>query len=303
MNKKLLVVVEGPTGTGKTEIGIQLATYFNSEIISADSRQIFKELSIGTAKPSKEQRLKITHHFVDFVSIHEMYNAFMFEEQVNAFLDSYFLSNDIAFMVGGSGMYINAVINGIDLIPDIDSEIRQSVSNDFQLRGIKYLQKELQQIDPEYYKIVDINNQARLIRAIEVYKQTGKPYSSFRTKQLKQRSYQVVKIAIDRERDDLYDRINLRVDEMVHEGLEAEAFKWNGYRYLNALQTVGYKEFFAYFDGLMTKKDAINLIKQNTRHYAKKQVTWFKKDVNTSWILYNEVDEMIRVINKELNGI
>lgn len=161
----------------------------------------------------------------------------------------------------------------------------------------------MQQIDPEYYKIVDINNQARLIRAIEVYKQTGKPYSSFRTKQLKQRSYQVVKIAIDRERDDLYDRINLRVDEMVHEGLEAEAFKWNGYRYLNALQTVGYKEFFAYFDGLMTKKDAINLIKQNTRHYAKKQVTWFKKDVNTSWILYNEVDEMIRVINKELNGI
>ena len=298
--KPLLVIIEGPTGVGKTDVGIELAQWFSSEIISADSRQIYKELAIGTAKQSAEQLAAVPHHFVNSISVFDYYNAWMFDQDVQAFLVRYFMNHPLCLMVGGSGMYIDAVCNGIDPIPDIAEDIRRDVTNMFKNDGIEPLKLELQRIDPEYYKLVDVNNSARLIRAIEVYRQTGKTFSSFRLNTKVKRDYRILKIALDRPREELYTRINLRTYEMIHAGLESEALTWNNYRQLNALQTVGYKEFFDYFDGKNNLSRTIEMIQQNTRHYAKKQVTWFKKDQESQWINADSYHAMKRIIQSYL---
>jgi len=295
-DKPVLIVIEGPTGVGKTEIGIELASYFHSDIISADSRQFYKELNIGTAKQSDEQLATVKHHFVNTLSVFDYYNAYLFDQDVQTFLTGYFKDADICFMVGGSGMYIDAVCNGIDLIPDIATEIRNDVSQKFKNEGIESLQRELKRIDREYYSTVDKQNPARLIRAIEVFKQTGKPYSSFRVHSKKERQYTILKIALERKREVLYERINARVHSMMKQGLESETRLWNDHRTLNALQTVGYKEFFDYFDGKADMPATINAIQQNTRRYAKKQITWFKKDIDTHWIDADNIDLMIQLI-------
>ena len=299
-NKPLLVIIEGPTAVGKTEVGIELAKWFKSEIISADSRQFYKELNIGTAKQSADQLTTIPHHFVNSLSVFDYYNVFMYDEEVQIFLTQFFKHNTICFMVGGSGMYIDAVCNGIDSIPDIDIEIREELNQLFKIKGIEYLQAELLNIDIEYYNTVDICNPARLIRAIEVFRQTGMTYSSFRHNGRKERPYRILKIALDRSREELYARINQRTEIMISEGLELEAMQWNNHRKLNALQTVGYKEIFDYVDGKYDLIKTIDLIKQNTRHYAKKQVTWFKKDKETNWIHAENLDEMIRLIQQNI---
>jgi len=300
LEKPLLVIIEGPTGVGKTDVGIELAQWFKSEIISADSRQFYKELHIGTAKQTPSQLAAVPHHFVNTISVFDYYNAWMFDEQVQLFLHDYFKRNPICLMVGGSGMYIDAVCNGIDPIPDIDSEIRREVTEQFNRNGIKPLQEELRNIDFEYYSQVDLHNSARLIRAIEVFKQTGKTFSSFRSKDKKKRDYTIVKIALERPKNELYDRINRRTHLMIQEGLEGEAMQWNDFRHLNALQTVGYKEFFNYFDGSFDLATTISKIQQNTRHYAKKQATWFRKDIETQWIFAEDIDLMIQNITRYL---
>lgn len=298
--KTLLVIVEGPTAVGKTDIGIELAKWFKSEIISADSRQFYKELNIGTAKQTPLQLSTVPHHFVNNLSVFDYYNVFMFDEEVQLFLTQFFKQNTICFMVGGSGMYIDAVCNGIDSIPDIATDIREELNALFKEKGIEYLQNEVHNIDIEYYNTVDICNPARLIRAIEVFRQTGKTYSSFRQNGRKERPYRILKIALDRSRDELYARINQRTEIMIAEGLETEAMQWNEHRKLNALQTVGYKEIFDYFDGKNDLTKTIDLIKQNTRRYAKKQVTWFNKDKETKWIHAENIEEMIRLIQKSI---
>jgi len=300
LKKPLLVIIEGPTGIGKTDVGIEIAKWFKTEIISADSRQFFQELRIGTAKQTISQLESVPHHFVNNKSIFDSYNAWMFDDEVQIFLNSFFLNNTLCIVVGGSGMYIDAVCNGIDPIPDIDINIRNEVTQLFKQCGIIPLQDELRKIDPQYLEIVDINNSARLIRAIEVFKQTGKTYTSYRVNNKKERTYDILKIALERPREELYNRINFRVENMIKEGLENEAKQWNNYRYLNALQTVGYKEFFRYFDGKLTQLETINAIQQNTRHYAKKQITWFKKDNATNWIHADNIDMMIQKINTNM---
>ena len=296
--KPLLVIIEGPTGIGKTDVGIALATWFKTEIISADSRQFYKELSIGTAKPSASQLATVPHHFINTISVFDYYNAYLFDQEVQSFLDSYFKKSNIVFMVGGSGMYIDAVCNGIDLIPDISPEIRDCVTAWYKQDGLLPLQAELMKIDAEYYSKVDKNNPARLIRAIEVFRQTGRPFSEFRLKTSVERDYTILKIALDRNREELYSRINERTIAMIDEGLEQEARQWYPHRNVNALQTVGYNEFFKYFDGDISKAKTIELIQQNTRHYAKKQITWFKKDEDTHWIHASDCDGMIELIQK-----
>ena len=300
LDKPLLVIIEGPTGVGKTDVGIEIAGWFKTEIISADSRQFYKELQIGTAKQTPLQLATVPHHFVNNISVFDSYNAWLFDQQVQCFLNSYFKQERLCLMVGGSGMYIDAVCNGIDPIPDINSELRNTITNQFKNEGIKPLQDELKRIDPDYYNIVDLKNSARLIRAIEVYKQTGKPYSTFRSNGKKERGYKIIKIALDRPKDELYERINLRTNGMIQDGLEKEASQWNDYRYLNALQTVGYKEYFDYFDGKNDLSTTISAIEQNTRHYAKKQITWFKKDKDTHWIPADNVEAMIKKIDNYL---
>jgi len=299
-NKPLLVIIEGPTAVGKTDVGIELAKWFKSEIISADSRQFYKELNIGTAKQTPFQLSAVPHHFVNTLSVFDYYNVFMYDEEVQIFLTQFFKQNNICFMVGGSGMYIDAVCNGIDSIPDIDNAIREELNQQFKIKGLEYLQNELLNIDIDYYNKVDICNPARLIRAIEVFRQTGMTYSSFRHNGRKERPYRILKIALDRSRDELYARINQRTEIMISEGLEQEAFQWNEHRKLNALQTVGYKEIFDYFDNKNDLSRTIELIKQNTRHYAKKQITWFNKDKESKWIHAENIDNMIRSIEENI---
>ena len=290
--QKQLVVIEGATGIGKTATGIELARFFDTEIVSADSRQIFKELFIGTAKPTAEEQALVKHHMINVASIHDYFNAYMFAEQASSCIEMLFKNRDIVIMVGGSGLYIDALCNGIDEIPDIEPQIRESVNAKFMSEGIDGLRLELKTIDPIFYQTVDLNNQMRLIRGIEVYRQTGRPYSSFRVKKMKQVPYKITKIALERERHSLYSRINHRVDEMMRLGLEDEARSLLDFKQLNALQTVGYKELFDYFEGKTSKDEAVELIKRNTRHYAKKQESWFRRDISTIWMNAEDLEKI-----------
>ncbi len=292
-----LIVIVGPTGIGKTAISIRLAKDLKTEIISADSRQFYKEMNIGTARPSAFELSKAPHHFIANKSIFEYYSVYKFETECISLLDKLFRENKIALMLGGSGLYIDAVCNGIDDIPDVEQSIRDSVQNRFLQEGIETLRFELKKLDPEYYKIVDLKNPKRIIRALEICLSTGKTYSSFRTNTLKERDFNIVKIGLNQDRQLLYDRIDKRVDEMIIAGLEEEARKLYPHRKLNALNTVGYKEFFDFFNGNISQNKAVELIKRNSRRYAKRQLAWFSRDKNTKWfnpLDYNEILEYIK---------
>lgn len=299
MNKTLVIIV-GPTGIGKTDVTINLAFHFHSEIISADSRQFYKELKIGTAVPSEEQLQKVKHHLIQHKSIFDYYNAFIFEQEVLSILAQLFLKHDIVFLTGGSGLYINAVCNGIDDIPDVDINLRKSLIEKLEQEGIESLQSMLQKMDPKSYQTIDINNTKRILKALEITIQSGKPYSSFLIRKIKKRDFNIIKIGLNTDRTKLYEKINLRTDIMIKNGLENETkqlFPIFKKEKINALNTVGYKEFFNYFDHLQSKEKAIELIKQNTRHYAKRQLTWFNKDKEINWFEPNEIDQILHLIN------
>ena len=274
---KILIVLLGPTGVGKTDIAVDLAIRYKCEIISADSRQIYREMRIGTAVPDDNQLNTVRHHFVRSISVEEYYSSSIFERDVLKLLPSLFSVNNIALMSGGSGMYIDAVCNGTDDIPDVDPAVREKYIALYKDEGINGLRIALRLLDPEHYAKVDLRNYKRIIRALEICETAGRPYSSFLTKQKRERDFRIIKIGLRRTRDDLYQRINSRVDDMVRMGLEDEARQLIGYRHLNALNCVGYKEFFDFFDGTISREKAIELIKRNSRRYAKRQMTWWGK--------------------------
>jgi tRNA dimethylallyltransferase len=277
MNNKLCIIVAGPTASGKTASAIQLAKELNTEIISADSRQCFKELKIGVARPSEQKLKEVPHHFIANHSIHENITAKSFAEEASIYLNNIFQDKEHAIICGGTGLYIKALIEGFDDIPTIPTEIRNEVIDIHKQDGIDHLREELLKFDPEFKYTGDINNPNRMMRALEVVMYTGKPIGSFQTKEKRRPAYNITYQIIDIPRDVLYERINERVNTMIEEGLEDEAMSLLPYQELNALQTVGYKEFFDYFNGIHSRATAIEKIKQHTRNYAKRQITWFKK--------------------------
>ncbi len=297
----ILIVLLGPTGVGKTDISIDLASRFNSEIISADSRQFFTEMKIGTAAPTDFHLAKIKHHFIRFISVKDYYSASLFERDVITILSKLFSRNNIVLMTGGSGLYIDAVCNGIDDIPDIDPASRQKFISMYSTEGIDGLRRSLLIADPDHYRKVDLNNPKRIMRALEIYDSTGIPYSAFLKKTRRERDFKIIKIGLERERDELYSRINSRVNDMINAGLEEEARSLYGYRDLNALNTVGYREFFDYFEEKITKDKAIELIKRNSRRYAKRQITWWSKDSSIKWFNADESDNIVRYISEAVN--
>ncbi len=299
---KTLIIITGPTGIGKTATGIRLANHLQTEIVSADSRQIFKELSIGTAVPTKEELELVKHHFIHSHSIHDNYNASRFETEGLRLLDCLFSKYNQVVMVGGSMLYIDAICNGIDSMPDADPEIRQSLKKQVETNGIESLRLQLKQLDPVYYSSVDLKNPARIIHALEMCLMTGKPYSTFRSNTKKERPFRIVKIALNCERKQLHNRINLRVNKMVEAGLEDEAHNFYSLRNLNALNTVGYREFFSYFDGEIPRDKAIELIKRNSRRYARKQLTWFRKDAEVHWFEPNQTNEIIEFVESQIKS-
>ncbi len=298
---KILVVLTGPTGIGKTTVGIKIAQYFNTEIVSSDSRQIFKELRIGTAVPTKNELATVKHHFIHSHSISENYNASRYETEAIQLLETLFEQKNIIVLVGGSMLYIDAICKGIDIMPDVDKEIRNSLKKQFEKEGLESLRLQLKKQDPDYYKTVDLKNPVRIIHALEICLMTGKPYSSFRSGPNKKRSFTIVKIGLNCDREILHNRINKRVDLMIGEGLELEAKKVYPQKYLNSLNTVGYRELFSCFDGEISREKAIELIKRNSRRYARKQLTWFRKDKNMRWFEPDQTEEIIEYIESEIN--
>lgn len=291
--KKYLLTVIGPTAIGKTAMAIELAKHFKCDIISADSRQFFKEMTIGTAVPSKEELEAANHHFIQNISIFEEYTVGDFEREAIAMLDELYKTNDFAVMVGGSGLYIDAVLKGFDDFPDISLAVRQDIVAHYEKLGIEYLQKELEKRDPVHYEKVAKENPQRLMRALEVCIGTGKPYSSFLNIKKNTRSFTPIVIGLEAERETMYRRINHRVDIMVKEGLLDEARELYPYKQLNALQTVGYRELFSYFDGEYDLDFAIEEIKKNTRRFAKRQMTWFKRSETVKWFDFRTTPQEI----------
>ncbi|MGW9686530.1 tRNA (adenosine(37)-N6)-dimethylallyltransferase MiaA [Flagellimonas sp. 2504JD1-5] len=284
MSSKILVAIVGPTAIGKTRLGIDLAKHFQTEIISADSRQFFKEMKIGTAVPTAEELKAVPHHFIQHKSIFEPYSVGDFEKEAIGLLDTLFQKKDVVVMVGGSGLYVDAVVKGLDEFPKVDPKTRDFLNQEFKEKGLSYLQEELKSKDPEYFKIVDIENPHRLIRALEVCISANQPYSSFLKQEKKQRTFNSVYVGIHADRETIYDRINQRVDLMMEAGLLEEAKDLFPHRNLNALQTVGYRELFEYFDGGITLDFAISEIKKNTRRFAKRQLTWLRKNESILWV-------------------
>ena len=292
---KTLIVVTGPTGSGKTDLAIKLALHYGCHILSADSRQLYREIPIGTAAPTAEQLALVPHHFVATLSLDDYYSAAQYEEDVLKLLPELWKDNDYVVMCGGSMMYVDAVTKGIDDIPTITPEIREKAMAMYNEGGIELLRSTLLELDPVYYNQVDLNNHKRLVHAIEIIMQAGVPYSSLRTGRAKERPFRIVKMALDYDREVLFDRINRRVDAMVEAGLEQEARSVYHLRHLNSLNTVGYKEMFAYFDGTMDYETAVARIGKNTRVYAKKQLTWYKRDAELH--LLNPVDAFEQAIS------
>lgn len=293
---KTLIVITGPTAVGKTRLCIDIAKHFDIPIINADSRQIYKELKIGTARPTDEEMREVKHYFVGTLSLDDYYSASLYEQQVLALLEEQFKTHDFALMSGGSMMYIDAVCNGIDDIPTIDDGTREAMKRRLQEEGLEKLCEELKQLDPEYYEIVDRQNPKRVVHALEICTMTGQTYTSFRKREQKRRPFRIVKIGLNRERTELYDRINARVDKMMANGFLKEAEGLFERKDLNALNTVGYKELFDYFEGRWTLKEAIERIKGNTRRYARKQLTWYKKDEQMKWFHPDQKEDIINYI-------
>ena len=293
---KTLIVITGPTAVGKTQLCLDIARHFDIPVINADSRQIYKELSIGTAKPTEAEMQGIKHYFVGTLSLQEYYSASLFEQQAIALLGSLFQTSDYALMSGGSMMYIDAVCDGIDDIPTIDDVTRETMKRRLKEEGLERLCEELQRLDPEYYAIVDRQNPKRVVHALEICTMTGKTYTSFRKRERKQRPFRIIKIGLNRDREELYGRINARVDQMMQQGLLKEAESVYGLKDLNALNTVGYKELFEYLNGRWSLEEAVERIKGNTRRYARKQLTWYKKDPQIRWFHPDQKEEIINYI-------
>lgn len=296
IQKKTLIIILGPTASGKTDLSLKLARKLKTEIISADSRQFFKELKIGSAMPSPDDLLKVPHHFVGHLSIFDKYNVSQYETEALQKIYHVFEHNNNVIMCGGSGLYIDAVCYGIDELPDPDPKLRTLLNERLKSEGLKILQNELQKLDPLYFEIVDIKNPSRIIRALEVCIATGKPYSSLRKNSPQTRSFRIIRIGMELSRDILAERIRLRTLEMLKIGLEEEARALFPFRHLNALKTVGYKEFFAYFDGEYTYEQCIEKIMTSTRRFAKRQQTWFRKDKSTYWVNPAELEKIYEYI-------
>lgn len=295
--KKTLIVITGPTAVGKTALCLEIAKHFDIPIINADSRQIYRELRIGTAQPTKEQMQEVKHYFVGTLGLDDYYSASLFEQQVLECLEQQFLTNDYALLSGGSMMYIDAVCDGIDDIPTIDDETRALMKQRLADEGLEALVAELKRLDPEYYEIVDRQNPRRVVHALEICTMTGKTYTSFRKREKRQRPFQIIKIGLNRPREELYDRINQRVDQMMADGLLEEAKSLYSLRHLNALNTVGYKELFDHLEGRWPLEEAVERIKGNTRRYARKQLTWYKKDERMKWFHPQETEQIISYIS------
>ena len=302
MMDKYLVVIAGPTASGKTATAIQVAKALGTEIISADSRQFYKELPIGTAAPTKEEQSEVQHHMIHNLNVEDKYDVADYENDVLALLKKLFINHDAVVLTGGSGLFIDAVCKGLDSIPDISDEVRNQVNKLYEEGGLLALQNEVQRLDPEYYNIVDKYNPRRLQRAVEVCYQTGLTYSSFRNNTAKVRDFKIIKVALLWDRNELISRINLRVEKMVSEGLLEEARAMYPKRHLNSLNTVGYKELFEHFDGKATLNEAIEHIKINTRQYAKRQMTWLRKNNDYQWFTIDEIPEMINYIKSTINS-
>lgn len=302
---KTLVVLIGPTGVGKTELSLSLAKRINSPILSADSRQIYNTIRIGTAAPSAEELSTVKHYFIGTLSLEEYYSAAQYETDVMNLLTELFRTHDKILLTGGSMMYIDAITKGIDDIPTVDEHTRAQIKQRFETEGLERLVEELRLLDPEYYKIVDLKNHKRVVHALEICYMTGKTYTSFRKNIHKERPFRIVKVGLQRERESLFARINARVDTMMAEGLLEEAKSVYPTRHLNSLNTVGYKELFKYFEGEWNLETAVERIKKNTRVYAKKQMTWFKRDHEIVWLDADNMtkDEMTKVIMENLNSL
>ena len=283
---KFLISIVGPTAIGKTELSLKLATYFKTEIISADSRQFFKEIPIGTASPSALELKKIPHNFIHHKSITENYNVGKFEKDAIKRIETLYKKYSILILVGGSGLYINSILKGLDIFPDVNPKVRESLNLELKIKGIKNLRKELKLVDPLTYSRTDLNNSHRIIRALEVFRESGYPYSTYLNKQKLVRDFNIINIGLEADRAVIYDRINHRVDQMLKNGLEEEARLVYKYKGVNALNTVGYKEMFEYFEGKLTLENTVEEIKKNSRRFAKKQLTWFKKQENINWFNY-----------------
>lgn len=292
-NNNYLIVVIGPTAIGKTALGIKLAQHFNTNIISCDSRQFYKEMAIGTAVPSKEELAAAPHHFIQNISIHDTYSVGDFEREALAKLDELFTDNPVQVMVGGSGLFVNAILNGLDDFPDVDPSVREQLNQDLAEKGLPYLQNMLKELDPIHYEKVAIDNPQRVTRALEICIGTGKPYSSFLNVKQHSRNFTPIVIGLEADREKMYERINKRVDIMLDNGLLKEAQELYPHRDNNALQTVGYRELFAYFDNEFTLEFAIEEIKKNTRRFAKRQITWFKRTPDVMWFDYLTAPEQI----------
>jgi tRNA dimethylallyltransferase len=300
---KYLIVLVGPTAVGKTDLSIMLARQFNCSIISADSRQLFREMNIGTAKPTEDQLKEVQHYFINSHSIKEDYSVGKYEEEVVALLDKLFSKNDIQILTGGSGLYVKAVCEGLDEFPDVDPEVREILNKTLEEEGLDFLLKELKFVDPVYYETVDRDNAHRVVRALEIFRQTGMPISAFRKNIRKERPFNIVKIGINRERHDLYNRIDERMERMISAGLLEEAKILYPYKDKAALQTVGYSEIFDFIDGKQSWEETERLLKRNSRRYAKRQMTWFNKDKEIIWFEAGDLTKLTIYLSGQLNSV
>jgi len=299
INKTLIVIV-GPTAIGKTALAIDIAKHYDTEILSADSRQFYKEMEIGTAKPDANELATVKHHFINSHSVTQLFSTGDFEIEALKVIDSIFENHNLAIMVGGSGLYINAVVNGLDEMPEIDLEIREKLNRQFENEGLEAIQNQLRQYDPEYFEKVDQHNPQRMIRGLEVFLSTGQKLSSMLLATKKQRPFNIIKIGLNTERAKLYEQINLRVDKMMENGLLAEVKSLTDFKKYNALNTVGYSEIFDYLEGKLTLENAVSSIKQNTRRFAKRQLTWFRRDEEINWFEPGKTQDVIKIINEKL---
>jgi tRNA dimethylallyltransferase len=297
--RKRLIVIVGATGSGKTDLSVGVAEHFGAPIISTDSCQFYRGMAIGTAQPSREQMARVEHHFVDCLDVNEEFNCGAYERVALERLEVLFEKHDTVVAVGGSGLYIKALCKGMDDLPDAEPELREELLKRLETEGLEALVEQLRELDEAYYNEVDRCNPQRVLRAVEVCLTTGQPYSSLRKGGAKKRDFEIVKVGIDYPREELYDRINRRVDIMMADGLEAEARAMLPHRHLNALQTVGFSELFDYFDGTISKEEAVELIKRNSRRYAKRQMTWFRRDKEIQWFTKAKVDEVVAYLESK----
>ena len=298
--KNTLIVLPGPTGVGKTEFAVALASRLHCDVISCDSRQFYREMRIGTAAPDEEQLSAVRHHFIGFLSVTDYYSVSLFERDVMALLPSLFAVSPVAILTGGSMLYMDAICRGMDDIPDTDPAVRQKYAEMYNAEGIAGLRMALKMVDPAYYAKVDLHNPRRILRALEITASTGRPYSSFLTAPVRERDFRIIRAGLTRERSELYSRIDRRVDRMISEGLGEEAASLVQYRGLNALNTVGYREMFRWFDGEITREQAVILIKRNTRRYARKQLTWWNRDSEINWFDASQTEMMNSWIDSQL---